>query len=222
MSTLLTQIQKPLALRATMRGKIKKGISEALLLRLHKFQTLRLIPNKKKRKYASNRQAHQSTPLLENCVALIRHVIQQLVHLGVSQHSKPIRTSPPTFHSGRRCSAEDRPQSCRQTQNALALRKECQGPLKWKTSLTTSLAWLMCHAQYNEAQAAPKSTPTWLSQPVQHTFFRKCAVAWTKWPRAHPSSSRPPACTYARTCDPHTLTSVCHHYYQTFLSQLVP
>ena len=65
------------------------------------------------------------------------------------------------------------------------------------------------HAQYNEAQAAPKSTPTWLSQPVQHTFFRKCAVAWTKWTRAHPSSSRPPACTYARTCDPHTLTSVC-------------
>ena len=33
------------------------------------------------RKYASNRQAHQSTPLLENCVALIRHVIQQLVHV---------------------------------------------------------------------------------------------------------------------------------------------
>ena len=32
-----------------------------------------------------------------------------------------------------------------------------------------------------------------------------------KWPRAHPSSSRPPACTCARTCDPHTLTSVCHH-----------
>ena len=41
-------------------------------------------------------------------------------------------------------------------------------------------------------------------------LVRKCAVAWTKWPRAHPTSSRPPACTYERTCDPHTLTSVCH------------
>ena len=52
---------------------------------------------------ASNRQAHQSTPLLESCVALIRHVVQQLVHLrvlrtSVSQHFKPTRTSPPTLN----------------------------------------------------------------------------------------------------------------------------
>ena len=47
------------------------------------------------------------------------------------------------------------------------------------------------------------------SNPHQHGLH--CAVASTKWPRAHPSSSRPPACTRARICDPHTLTSGCHN-----------
>ena len=94
MSTLLTQIQKPLALRATTRGTIKSFFFVS-------SQVPDPSPDSKhdQRKYASNRQAHQSTPLLENCVALIRHVIQQLLHLRVSQHSKPIRTSPPTFNN---------------------------------------------------------------------------------------------------------------------------
>ena len=177
-----------------------------------------------KREHAPNRQAHQSTPLLENCVALIRHVVQQLVHLRVFEnerlptlqadqnvtsnfHKPPFSNHARTVVAGVQLKTE--PKTHMHSGKSVTARS------RGKTSLATSLAWLMCHslhAQYNEAQAAPKSTPTWLSRRCSaHFGFRKCAVAWTKWPRAHPSSFRPPACTYARTCDPHTLTSVCHN-----------
>ena len=138
------------------------------------------------RKYASNRQAHQSTPLLENCVALINHVIQKLVHLRVVEnerlptlqadqnvtsnfHKPPflnhVRTVVASVQLKTVLNHEGKPKTHLHSGKNVAARK-------WKTSLATSLAWLMRshHAQYNEAKAAPKSTPTWLSQPVQHTF----------------------------------------------------
>ena len=50
------------------------------------------------RKSAAVDKLHQSRPLLKSCVQLIRHVVQQHVHLGVlgtivSQRFKPTRTS---------------------------------------------------------------------------------------------------------------------------------
>ena len=97
-----------------------------------------------------------------------------------------------------------------QTKDALALWKECHGTLK-REDFIGDLS-NNCATHFTRSA----TTCTHLHQHGFHAgaahilFFRKCAVAWTKWPRAHPSSSRPPACTYARTCDPHTLTSVCH------------
>ena len=87
---------------------------------------------------------------------------------------------------------------------------KCQRPLHHPAQPTM---WCTCFVYSCWAEAVRLRAHTSLKSlhAGRAGGFRKCAVAWTKWPRAHPTSSRPPACTYARTCDPHTLTSVCHH-----------
>ena len=76
-------------------------------------------------------------PFKKSCVHLIRHAIQQHVHLESWERAspnpfKPTSTSPPTFSIP---------------------------PLLTKARNR--------RAKHTEAQAAPHSTPTWLSQPVQ-------------------------------------------------------
>ena len=86
---------------------------------------------------------------------------------------------------------------------------KCQRPVSHPAQPTM---WCACFVYSCGAEAVDLSMHTSLNSlhAGRAGGFRNRAVAWTKWPRAHPSSSRPPACTYARTCDPHTLTSVSH------------
>ena len=140
------------------------------------------------RKYASNRQAHQSTPLLENCVALIRHVIQQLVHLRVFENERL-----PTLQADQNVTSNfHKPPFLNHVRTVVAsvqLKTVLNHEGKPKTHL---------HSGKSVSSTRRKLHPN-LHQHGFHSrcstlfLFRKCAVAWTKWPRAHPSSSRPPA-----------------------------
>ena len=117
-------------------------------------------------------KSHQSRPLLKICVQLIRHVVQQHVHLGVLGTSVSQGFNVPPFF-------DPCPQSIR------LLR------------LTAS----------REVQRGASCTPfrtnmAFAAGAAQNAHVGKCAAACDKMATCT-FVIIPPACTHARTCDPH-------------------